>query len=91
MTISECISLLELLKKEMQFDPCNGDKEILEIQALDEAIETLRFYSRFSPAEQAKPLHGIKDLDKKIEDAGGLRSRWQKEKAKWDAERIGEE
>jgi hypothetical protein len=25
------------------------------------------------------------------EDAGGLRLRWQKEKAKWDAERIGEE
>jgi hypothetical protein len=27
----------------------------------------------------------------KSEDAGGLRLRWQKEKAKWDAERIGEE
>jgi hypothetical protein len=27
----------------------------------------------------------------KLEDAGGLRLRWQKEKAKWDAERIGEE
>jgi hypothetical protein len=27
----------------------------------------------------------------KREDAGGFRLRWQKEKAKWDAERIGEE
>jgi hypothetical protein len=27
----------------------------------------------------------------KLEDAGELRFRWQKEKAKWDAERIGEE
>jgi hypothetical protein len=27
----------------------------------------------------------------KLEDAGGLRLRWQKEKAKWDAERIGED
>jgi hypothetical protein len=74
MTLSECISLLELLKKEMQFDPCNGDKEILEIQALDEAIETLRFYSRFFPAEQAKSLHDIEVLDKKIKEA--CRVKW---------------
>jgi hypothetical protein len=52
MTLSECISLLELLKKEMQFDPCKGDKEILEIQALDEAIKTLRFYSRYIKSEE---------------------------------------
>ena len=72
MTTSECISLLELLKKEMQFDPCNGDKEILEIQALDEAIETLRFY--LLPAEQAKTLHDIPDLDQKIKEA--CRVKW---------------
>lgn len=74
MTTSECISLLELLKKEMQFDPCNGDKEILEIQALDEAIKTLRFYLRFLPAEQAKQLHDIPDLDQKIKEA--CRVKW---------------
>lgn len=74
MTTSECISLLELLKKEMQFDPCNGDKEILEIQALDEAIKTLRFYLQFLPAEPAKSLHDIKDLDQKIKEA--CRVKW---------------
>ena len=74
MTTSECISLLELLKKEMQFDPCNGDKEILEIQALDEAIETLRFYLRFLPAEQAKSLHDIKDLAQEAKKA--CRVKW---------------
>ena len=74
MTISECISLLELLKKEMQFEPYKGDKEILEIQALDEAIKALRFYLRFLPAEQAKSLHDIKDLDQKIKEA--CRVKW---------------
>jgi RimJ/RimL family protein N-acetyltransferase len=31
------------------------------------------------------------EMCRKLEGAGGLRLRWQKEKAKWDAERIGEE
>jgi ribosomal protein S18 acetylase RimI-like enzyme len=31
------------------------------------------------------------EMCRKSEGAGGFRLRWQKEKAKWDAERIGEE
>jgi hypothetical protein len=41
-------------------------------------------------AKMVEPQESCENLQK-LEGAGGLRLRWQKEKAKWDAERIGEE
>ena len=68
MNIRECVSLLELLRKEMGFDPCKGDKEILEIQALDKAIDVLNACNEILPPEPLKPLENL-FLEQKIKEA----------------------
>ena len=84
MTTGECISLLELMKKEKESIPYKDDKTIIEIQALDEAIRTLRFYLRFLPAEQAKSLHDI-NLEQKIKEA--CKRQWHGAPYKMEAEK----
>jgi hypothetical protein len=51
---------------------------------------TIDFESGKKVIEHLKQMPSVTSKQK-LEDAVGLRLRWQKEKAKWDAERIGEE
>jgi hypothetical protein len=51
---------------------------------------TIDFESGKKVIEHLKQMPSVTSKQK-LEDTGVLRLRWQKEKAKWDAERIGEE
>jgi hypothetical protein len=51
---------------------------------------TIDFESGKKVIEHLKQMPSVTSKQK-LEDTGVLRLRWQKEKAKWDAERIGED
>jgi hypothetical protein len=51
---------------------------------------TIDFESGKKVIEHLKQMPSVTSKQK-LEDTGVLRLRWQKEKAKWDAERLGEE
>jgi hypothetical protein len=66
---------------------CRTDNRTLCKYVSEDIKERIEYYERKNRENQEEP----EEYDAGIYRAGGLRLRWQKEKAKWDAERIGKE